>query len=254
MTRVAQNILSQRVEKGTIALYWLGQAGFLIKDDEGRLTAIDPYFSDCCERYHGFKRVMAHFLEVDELQLDNLLLTHSHYDHFDVDSVPRLLANGHTHMVGAMDTKAECNRLGIREETCTFIKVGDKVETNGMTVEAVPCDHGALAPDAVGLLMTVSGKKVYLAGDTAFRPEYFQSEKLQGVDLAILPINGAFGNLNEEQAADAAKLLGCKTVVPCHFWCFAEHGGNPMLFVNAMKDKAPEIRCELMKVGTHITI
>ena len=32
--------------KDELALFWLGQAGFLIKTPAGRAIAIDPYFSD----------------------------------------------------------------------------------------------------------------------------------------------------------------------------------------------------------------
>lgn len=39
-----------RVEKDSAAVFWLGQAGFLIKTAEGRQIVIDPYFSDCVER------------------------------------------------------------------------------------------------------------------------------------------------------------------------------------------------------------
>ena len=135
-----------------------------------------------------------------------------------------------------------------------FMKCGDRIIVNGLTIEAMPCDHGQLTPDALGYLITLSGKRIYIAGDTAFHEDYFSNPALHGVDAAILPINGAYGNLNEEQAAEAAKLLQCKRAIPCHFWCFAEHGGNPMTFINTMKDKVPEVQCELMKVGTHIIL
>ena len=37
---------------GTVQLYWLGQAGFAIKTEQGKILLIDPYFTDSV--YHSF--------------------------------------------------------------------------------------------------------------------------------------------------------------------------------------------------------
>ena len=65
----------------------------------------------------------------------------------------------------------------------------------------------------------------------------------------ILPINGAFGNLNEEQAARVIAALKPKLAVPCHYWNFAEHGGNPGVFQQKMKELAPDEKYHLMRQG-----
>ena len=46
-------------------------------------------------------------------------------------------------------------------------------------------------------------------------------------DILIAPINGAFGNMNDEQATDFCEIIMPKLMIPCHFWNFAEHGENP---------------------------
>lgn len=204
MENFAQKVLGCRVSEGSVGVFFLGQAGFIFKTPSGQLAAADPYLSDCCERYFGFKRLMPHILEPRELVLDQLIISHAHYDHFDPDSVPLLMANGHTELIGAQDTRTECRRLNL-EKNITYLSVGDTAVRGKMAVKAMPCDHGELAPDALGLLITVEDKKIYLMGDTAYRPDLLDNEEIQGVDLLILPINGAFGNLNEEQAARVIK-------------------------------------------------
>ena len=225
------------VPEGKVALYWLGQAGFLLKAATGKTVMVDPYFSNCCERFFGFKRLMAPTLTPTELLPDVLLITHAHYDHLDIDSVPVLMATGQTQLWCARDVQEEAEKLGLPAERITYMGRGDTQANDWLTVTAVTCDHGELAPDAVGLLIQLDGKRIYLAGDTAFRPDIFTQKILQDIDVFIAPINGAFGNLNEQQAADAAKLVAPKTTIPCHVWNFAEHGGNPMLFMNAMKER-----------------
>ncbi|MBE5782279.1 MAG: MBL fold metallo-hydrolase [Clostridiales bacterium] len=253
MVNFAQKVCTYQVPAGAVGVFFLGQAGFIFKTPMGQMAAVDPYLSDCCERYFGFKRLMPHILEAGELTLDQLIISHAHYDHFDPDSVPLLMANGHTELIGAQDTRAECQRLNL-EKNVTYLSIGETVIRGEISVKGMPCDHGELAPDALGLLITVGEKKIYLMGDTAYRPDLLENEEIQGVNLLILPINGAFGNLNEEQAARVIHRLQPRMAVPCHYWNFAEHGGNPGLFQEKMREIAPEIPYVLMRQGEGMMI
>ena len=253
MENFALKVMGASVKEGEVGVFFLGQAGFVLKTCSGELIAIDPYLSDCCERYFGFKRLMPHILGADEIIFDYLVASHAHFDHFDPDSVPVLLGNGKTKFVGAKDTRAECERLGIKDNL-TFVAVGDKVELGAVTLTAVRCDHGKDTPDAIGLLFEAAGKKIYMMGDTAYRPEWLEDEKIKGVDLLILPINGAFGNLNSTEAARVVKALSPKLAVPCHYWNFAEHFGSPYEFMTEMKNNCPEIPYLLMRQGEMITL
>ena len=222
-------------QKRGSSVTFLGQAGFVFALTDGRMAGVDLYLSDCCSRYFGFKRLMPYLVSPQALELDYLIATHAHYDHFDPDSVPLLLANGRTRLLCARDVQPEAQRLNLDPERITYLTAGDRFEADGLTVTAVPCDHGDAAPEAIGLLLSFDGKRVYISGDTAFSPDTFSDPALWGADLAILPINGAFGNMNETQAAQAAAILKARLTVPCHFWNFAEHGGNPALFCQAMQ-------------------
>jgi len=196
---------------------------------------------------------MPQILGPDELTFERLLLSHAHYDHFDPDSIPMLMSGGHTEMIGAKDIAKECERLKLKNNI-TLLACGETVQREDMAVTGVPCDHGTLAPDALGLLITIEGKRIYYMGDTAYRPDLLENPLLQDVDMLILPINGAFGNLNEEQAAHVIKRLNPKMAVPCHYWNFAEHGGNPGLFQKAMSEIAPDNRYVLMCQGEGIVL
>lgn len=253
MENFAQRVIAARVPTGGAGVFFLGQAGFVFKTPTGELAAVDPYLSDCCERYFGFKRLMPHILDAGELIFDTLIISHAHYDHFDPDSVPLLMANGHTRLIGAKDTAAECERLGILDNL-TFIAVGDTVTAGEMKVTGMPCDHGELAPDALGLLLEIGGKRIYSMGDTAYRPDLLADPALQDLDLLILPINGAFGNLNEEQAAKVIAALRPKLSIPCHYWNFAEHGGDPGRFQRMMAEIAPDCAYKLMRQGEGFTL
>ena len=248
MESFATKIMSATVQEGTVGVFFLGQAGFVFKTPAGELIAVDPYLSDCCERYFGFKRLMAHILGADEVVFDYLIATHAHYDHFDPDSVPTLLGNGKTQFIGAKDTAAECERLGIRNNL-TFLSVGDEIALNRVKLTAVRCDHGADTPFAIGLLLEIEGKKIYIMGDTAYRPDWLDDGRLHGVDLLILPINGAFGNLNAAEAVSVIEIVKPKLAVPCHYWNFAQHYGDPYRFITEMEARCPKTPYLLMRQG-----
>ena len=253
MMNFATKILTSPIAGGSVGVFALGQAGFVIKTGEGKLIALDPYLSNCCERYFGFKRLMPYVLDPLDIEFDLLIASHAHYDHFDPDSVPSLMGNKKTHFIGALDTRAECDRLGITERV-SFLARGEEIEKCGVKIKGLACDHGDLAPDALGLMITVGEKRICFMGDTAYREDLLENEELNGVDLLILPINGAFGNLNEEQAAKVVAKLKPKLALPCHYWNFAEHGGSPALFMENMKSIAPDSHYVLLRPTEEVVI
>lgn len=248
MSDFATMLQTAPVSQGEVGVFFLGQAGFVFKTSKNELIAVDPYLSDCCNRYFGFKRLMPYLLSADEVIFDYVIATHAHFDHFDPDSIPTLLSNGRTRFIGAKDTAEECARLGIKDNL-TFIGVGDTLTLGSTLLRAVRCDHGKDTPHAIGLLLEIEGKRIYIMGDTAYRPEWLTDEALQGVDLLILPINGAFGNLNEREGALVVKALSPKMAVPCHYWNFAQHFGSPALFISEMEKNCPSESYTLMRQG-----
>lgn len=240
MLDYVKHVTGYPVPKGKTAVFWLGQAGFLIKTDRGTLCYVDPYFSNCCERHFGFRRLMPTVIGPRDIPADLLLVTHAHFDHLDVDSLDDFVAMTSMKIFAAKDAREYLEPYGLLPDRLLYLGVGDTAAYRDVSVLAVRCDHGKLAPDALGLLITAGQAKIYVAGDTAFRPDYFEDPVLHGADLFIAPINGAFGNMDSDQAVAAAKILAPRLTVPCHFWNFAEHGGDPMLFKEGMElEKLP---------------
>ena len=52
-----KQIKVQRVPRGSVAIWWLGQAGFACKAAAPTVLYVDPCLSDAVERLHGFKRL-----------------------------------------------------------------------------------------------------------------------------------------------------------------------------------------------------
>lgn len=254
MIEFVEKIHALPVPQGGVGVIFLGQAGFLLKSPEGTLLAIDPYLSNCCERYFGFKRLMPQLLLPGELEVEFVVASHAHYDHFDVDSMPILLSNSRTRLLTAADGVTECQRLGIPEEKYTVLRKNEKTQAGDFTILPVACDHGELAPDAMGLLISCAGKTLYFAGDTCYRQDIAEEMAAYPIDFAAAPINGAFGNMNGPEAAKFFQIIGPKLCVPCHYWNFAQHRGDPNSFIEAMKNAPNAPKFILMYPGEAVVI
>ncbi len=251
MKDLALNILSARL--GETHLFFLGQAGFVFKSKKGTLLGVDMYLTNCVESVEGhigFKRLLPIVLDPDELTFDFIVATHPHYDHFDMDAIPLLMANGHTKLFASMNCETEIKRLRMTNENVQYVKVGDTISADDIAIDFVYCDHGSSAPDAVGMIITIDNKRIYYAGDTCLRPE--KVADIMNIDIMIAPINGAYGNLNEKECTELAKYIKPKLTIPCHYGMFASHGGNPGLFKTYMDDE--KLRFYLMTVSEKLTL
>lgn len=240
--------------KNAAKLTFAGQAGFILQTENGYRVGIDLYLSDCCNRYFGLKRLMPYVFGPTELDLDLLIATHAHYDHFDPDSIPLIMNNSKTRLLCATDCKEETEKLNLDQRRIAYLTVGDVFQNDDVKITAMPCDHGDEAPEAIGLFIEADGKRIYIAGDTCYREDILKMQELSGADVFIMPINGAFGNLNETEGAKAAGMIQAKLTVPCHYWNFAEHFGRPHLFMEEMDAKYPRLKYCLMRVGETIEL
>jgi len=242
------------VPANRLALAWIGQAGFLIKTTR-RTMAIDPYLTDSVHHQlraqfgDGFKRMAPALFSPDELEADYIFCSHEHGDHLDTEAIVPLMRHVQTRLI----TNAESSRIalsqGVPPQKIQTVARGETVPFDGFQMTALPADHGDLAPDALGFLFDFGFISVYYSGDTAFNPEQLRQAIAARPDIALLPINGAFGNLDARDAALLAHELGSGMCIPHHFWTFPMHQGNPQQAIACFPDLAPSCRLTLMTPG-----
>jgi L-ascorbate 6-phosphate lactonase len=244
---------SRTVEPGTIAIGWLGQAGFVFKDSANSILAVDPYLTDSVERIWGFKRLMASVVYPKEFNPDILAATHFHEDHLDIDAMPDILNNGATLLLAPSSCVERVKVLPVPEKSYRPFNRDDVFSFKGIQLEAVYADHGDMVPDPIGILIEMEGIKIYLTGDTAYVPDSMKRAIDYKPDLLIAPINGANGNMNGAEAARLAKDCSAKAVIPCHFWTFTEHLGNPQEFKDKAAQVSPKLTVIMLCQGEIIT-
>jgi L-ascorbate 6-phosphate lactonase len=254
-TNFAEAVLS--AESGKTHLFSVGQAGYIVKSKSEQLLGIDLYLSHCVEPLEGhvgFKRLLPQILQPSELQFNVLIATHPHYDHLDVDAIAELMSNGKTHLFASVDCKKLLVEQNVDLNNVTFVVPGDIHSIGDFTLCFVNSDHGSGAPDAVGVIISVDGKVIFEAGDTCLHLDWLNEfNQLGHIDVMIAPINGAYGNLNENECAVLSNALRPTLTVPCHYGMFASHGGNPGLFIDIMNKQYPDSKYLLMAQGEQYT-
>ena len=233
------------VGEGELAICWLGQAGFCLKDAAGRMLMLDPYLTNCGQRMRGFKRLSACLIDPAEAAPQYYITTHIHFDHFDYDAIPVVARNSpQTLFLGPGSCIKEFEKAGVREERCCRLDKGSIFNDRAVTIQAIWADHGTMAPDAIGVLLEMGGHRLYFSGDTAFHEELFQQVAAYKPDVAFVSVNGQFGNMTGEEGARAAELCGAQYAVPCHIWTFMEHRGDPYTFCKALENsESCKVRC-----------
>lgn len=255
------NTLASRIaaaDRGRTHLFAAGQAGFIVKSASGQLLGIDLYLSDCVERFEGhpgFKRLQPAPLDPASAAFDVLVATHPHWDHFDVDALPEMMRHPHTQLFASVGCAELVQQGGIEKDRTRYVEPGDVCRCGDFELHFIRCDHGAGAPDAVGLLLKVDDLIILEIGDTSLHtewaPEYCQ---LGNPDVLIAPINGKFGNLNAEECALLAATLAPHLTIPCHYGICASHGGDPGIFYEMMCQHYPQHPVHLMGMGEQLTL
>ncbi len=141
---------------------------------------------------------------------DIICITHDHHDHCSPEDVAKIQAD--QTIIFAPE-----NCRGKLKGDVRFVKAGDKVAANDVTIEVMPAYNvnkrfHPREAGGVGFILTVDGTRIYHAGDTDPIPEM---EGLE-VDIAMLPVSGVYVATAEE-AVEAANKIKPQTVIPMHW-------------------------------------
>ena len=218
------------VAKGSVAIVWLGQAGYLLKTSAGTVVMIDPYLTDWAETQWGLERQIPSPIDPAELQPDLLLVSHWHEDHLDVPLVKQWGAAGATGVfAGPVTCSSRAPVWGWPADQVVTIDMGERRTIGEIEVRATFARHeveSAPAPEAVGYLLEIDGLKIWDVADTEYdarlRP---MADEL--IDVMIVPINGVGGNLTTHEAALLTWYVRPTVVIPMHYNMWTPEGFGP---------------------------
>jgi len=153
--------------------------------------------------------------------VDLVLLSHLHLDHFDVPSL-RLLA-AKVHLVVPLGAGVLMRGMGFG--TVSELGVGEAIGIGSLSVTATTAVHGGFRPPigpraaALGYLIGTDLAQLYFAGDT----DLFEGMANFGpIDIAMLPVWGwgpslGRGHLDPARAAQAVGLIRPRFAIPIHW-------------------------------------
>jgi L-ascorbate metabolism protein UlaG (beta-lactamase superfamily) len=189
---------------------WHGHSTFTLVTDGGRRIMFDPFLAD---------NPVSDLKVADVAELDFILCTHGHFDHFS-DAVELALKTGAT-LVGTFELVSFAQTRGVEQVHAMNVGGGHRFDFG--YVRLTPAVHtGTVAGDdqgrftsvAHGYWLDLDGKRLYNAGDTALTMDM---QLLRGrVDVALLPIGDNF-TMGPDEAARAVGFIQPRTVIPMHY-------------------------------------
>jgi L-ascorbate metabolism protein UlaG (beta-lactamase superfamily) len=163
-----------------------------------------------------------------DLEVDLVLISHGHPDHFDRPSLAALPGRPRIVVPRGLGSAL----VGDRSLAGDVVEVaaGESIDVDGVAVRAVPARHwispGSPRAAPVGYLIgepgtrSPAGPTVYFAGDTG---RHAGMRALTGlVDVALLPIwtwgpHLGPGHLGPRSAAEVVAEIGATTAIPIHW-------------------------------------
>ena len=236
-----QSIREYPVPPGGLAVWYLGQNGFILKDAVSPLIGIDLYLTNSCgEDFKGLPfrldRQLPIFVEPEDLDVDVFVTTHSHQDHADAATIRRLHKRERMVFVGPFDSCKVYEECGVPKHSCRLIHPGEVLRLGTTTLTAtfaLPTDRTDLNHSGV-LLEFSSGITFFNTGDTSWA-ERLPTLLPTDVDICAVCINGGYNNLSSEQAAAIIKAVSPRVAIPCHYDMMINNVGSPAMFKVALE-------------------
>ncbi|ABC27678.1 predicted Zn-dependent Hydrolase of the beta-lactamase fold [Hahella chejuensis KCTC 2396] len=213
------------------SLTWLGQSCFYLRlGDQAILT--DPFLGERASplRFSGPKRLVASPLQIEDLHIDVIVMSHNHYDHFDASTLARVKNKESVQVVTTLGLRPDFIRLGYPK--IVELDWYQSCRIQGVHYTALPAYHfsGRSLWDAdqtlwASFAIEGGGVKCFFAGDTGYGDEFKRIGELTGpYDIALVPI-GAYAprevfagvHASPEEAISMGRDLKAARLVGMHW-------------------------------------
>jgi L-ascorbate metabolism protein UlaG (beta-lactamase superfamily) len=158
-------------------------------------------------------------ISADDANATTILLTHGHGDHIG-DTVAIAKRTG-APVVAIVEL---ANELGEEGLTVHDPNLGGTVKFDWGWVKLVPAWHTSTTPKGTvntpaGLLVKIGETLIYHLGDTCLFSDLQLISRPTPIDVALMCIGGHY-TMDRIDGVEAAKMIGAKTIIPCHYNTF----------------------------------
>ena len=245
-----------------IAAWWLTQATWLVRFQNGPLILIDPWWRDLFAGDRWGKLLGEFPLEPEEHpEPDLVLCTHWHDDHICPESIPRLATHfPYVKFVVPNRSVNLFNEWNISEDRIIPMMGSDSITVDGIEIHAIPAAHEELDINEdgawyLGYVLNYNDSVVLHMGDSRPYPGWHSAFKnaSKHYDLVFACINGN-DNLRHDEAVDLAMVLEPELIVPMHYGMDPGNTVDPQIFVDEISDRFPTQSYVVPEVGGRILI
>lgn len=211
---------------GPIEITFLGHASLLLSFN-GKNIYVDPV-----TEYADFSKLP---------KADIILITHDHKDHFDMSAIEALRTDNTLVVLTELCASHYNEGIVMRNEDVKIV--------SGLKIEGVPAYNIVHKRSSGfpyhfkgignGYVLTLGGKRIYIAGDTENIPEM---KELTDIDIAFLPVSFPH-TMTVDMAVEAVKTIRPKIFYP---YCYDDTDLTEL--VDALKSQPDtEVRIRKMK-------
>jgi L-ascorbate metabolism protein UlaG (beta-lactamase superfamily) len=258
MNKLIKEIDDTSVNIDSLAIWWIGQNGFIIKSTDLTIY-IDPYLSNYAERITLGKsnehvRMTDSPIPPEEVSnADLVICTHDHADHIDPDGIPLIAkASQHANFIIPECARNTLLNFDISKDRIYTLRGNDELTYMGIKIFAIPAKHEEFDEDELygfpylSYVINLGKITILHAGDTIPYDRQVDKFKPHKIDIAFLPINGRDkfrndlnfeGNFNCKEAVDFAKSVYAKLTIPMHYDMFYINTGDVKEFVKIAQEK-----------------
>ena len=245
-----------------IAAWWLTQASWMVRFQNGPLILIDPWWRDLFAGDRWGKLLGEFPLEPEEHpEPDLVLCTHWHDDHICPESIPRLATHFPSVKFVVPNRSVNLfNEWNISEDRIIPMKGSDSIAVDGIEIHAIPAAHEELDINEdgawyLGYVLNYNDSVVLHMGDSRPYPGWHSAFKnvSKHYDLVFACINGN-DNLRHDEAVDLAMELEPELIVPMHYGMDPGNTVDPQIFVDEISDRFPTQSYVVPEVGGRILI
>ncbi|MBL6928552.1 MAG: MBL fold metallo-hydrolase [Rhodospirillales bacterium] len=193
-------LASLKAMNGADSITWIGHMTALLRLN-GKVVLTDPWFSQYASPIAplGPQRIAAPGIAIEDLPpIDIVIVSHSHYDHLDLDTIARLPNREDITAVVPLGLGHYFSETGYGR--VVELDWREKTQAAGLSITAMPVIHWSKRSFfdkndtlwAAYAIEAPNGLRVYFGGDAEYGPVYKTlRDQLGGFDAAILSV-GAF--------------------------------------------------------------
>ena len=243
-------------------LTWYGQSAFKIATPGGKVLLVDPWLTNPV-----FEKAKDELAALKQVEL--ILITHGHSDHVgdavEIGKRTRAklvttfdLADAMVKHLGYPAELAQADTIGHFGGELTLLDGDVKVlfvrahHGSGVSADEKSAARHGGAPG--GFVITIrGGPTIYHTGDTDLFSDMALISRFHKIDVMLVCIGDHF-TMGPDRAAEAAKLVNPRGVIPMHYGTFPILTGTPEAFERELKTRKSKAELRVMKIGQTLTL